>query len=323
MVDFVVDPGGDTIITLTNPNVALPPALAPEATPPPPSSRDKKESSAPVTFLVSSKQLMAASPVFNVMLTRWGEGKKTDRRFHISAEEWDSTAMLVFLKAIHGRSVPRRVTRGSSQFMSLCPLVKLALIVDYYDASRGCDWSWVRSWIKLWPSPTPCLPGWHLVWWIFATIVFRLEDEFRVATEVAIVEIAGDLKVGDCVPIPLSVIKAIGAKKEAILSQIAAELKVSSTNIVGVHQMLKVPAPKKWGSGPFDILSPVVRLGSKFPKRSIREVVAGLRSFVSYPNFNEIERALGVGWYRLAMDRFAAECATYDLETPENAAWHL
>lgn len=33
MFDFIVEPGGDTIVTLTNPNVALPSALPPESTP--------------------------------------------------------------------------------------------------------------------------------------------------------------------------------------------------------------------------------------------------------------------------------------------------
>lgn len=135
MFDFIVEPGGDTVITLTNPNVALPSALPPESTPTRlPQKNEVIETSTsqrPITFLDSSKHLKAASPVFNVMLTRWGERGKTNGRFHIGDEEWDSAAMLVFLKGIHGRSVPRRITRASSNFMSLEQLVKLALVVDY------------------------------------------------------------------------------------------------------------------------------------------------------------------------------------------------
>lgn len=77
MFDFIVEPGGDTIITLTNPNVALPSALPPESTPTRLHQKNEvietSTSQRPITFLVSSKHLMAASPIFNVMLTRWGE----------------------------------------------------------------------------------------------------------------------------------------------------------------------------------------------------------------------------------------------------------
>lgn len=210
MFDFIVEPGGDTVITLTNPNVALSSALPPESTPARLPQKDEiiKTSTPqrPITFLVSSKQLMAASPVFNVMLTRWGESAKTNGRFHIGAEEWDSAAMLVFLKGIHGRSVPRRITRASSNFMSLERLAKLALVVDYYDATRACDWTWVKGWISFWPIPPPHKYGSDLLWWMFVTIVFCLEDEFREATKLAIVDTAGYMKIEDGLPIPLSVV---------------------------------------------------------------------------------------------------------------------
>jgi hypothetical protein len=91
MYEFIVEPGGNTVITLTNLNVALPSASPSKKTP----TRFLDENEPiknqppqrPTTFLVSSKQLTAASPVFNVMLTRWGEKTKTDGRFHMSAEE--------------------------------------------------------------------------------------------------------------------------------------------------------------------------------------------------------------------------------------------
>jgi hypothetical protein len=118
-----VEPGGDTVTTLTNPNIVLPSALPPEKT----TTRffnenefiENQRPQCPITFLVWSKQLTAASLVFNVILTRWGERNKTDGRFYISAEEWDSAAMLVFLKGIHGRSVPRGLTRGRSNLILL------------------------------------------------------------------------------------------------------------------------------------------------------------------------------------------------------------
>ena len=49
--------------------------------------------------------------------------------------------MLVFLKRIHRRSIPRRFTRGILNFMSLERLVKLALIAEYNDAAPACDWT--------------------------------------------------------------------------------------------------------------------------------------------------------------------------------------
>jgi len=81
---LVMDPDGDTIITLNNPR-------APFAVSPSPASVDpaqgdltsELDESTPYTFLVSSRHLILASPVFKKMLTgqkRWTVSSESKRR---------------------------------------------------------------------------------------------------------------------------------------------------------------------------------------------------------------------------------------------------
>jgi hypothetical protein len=98
--DHIMDPDGDSLLTLRNPNAQL--AVA--STVP----FDKS-----VTFLVSSHYLILASVMSKAMLSgQWYESsKKTDGLFHIDAQDWDIEAFSLVLNAIHGQTqhIPQEI----------------------------------------------------------------------------------------------------------------------------------------------------------------------------------------------------------------------
>jgi len=131
----------------------------------------------PVTFRVSSRHLILASPVFKALLTGgWKEGQPTiNGEYQITAEGWEADAMVVFLDALHGRylKIPKTVT--------LELLAKIAVIVDYYAAHEAMHLLyplWVRHlrartfFAKGPPNPR------ELAMWICITWVFSDEPTF-------------------------------------------------------------------------------------------------------------------------------------------------
>ncbi|KAK3370952.1 hypothetical protein B0T24DRAFT_531308, partial [Lasiosphaeria ovina] len=78
------------------------------------------------TFLVSSRHLILASPVFKVMLTGgWKEGEKNNGPLRGGAEDWDTEALMIVMNVLHNhyRQVLKKV--------SLEILAKIAVIINY------------------------------------------------------------------------------------------------------------------------------------------------------------------------------------------------
>jgi hypothetical protein len=135
-----------------------------------------------VTFRVSSRHLILASPVFKSALTGgWKEGVKTEGEFHISSQGWDATALGIFLNAIHCQY--KRVPR----YLDLEMLAKVAVIVDYYAAHQAIE-ILGPTWINALRSslPTKMCHNRTVALWICVSWVFRDEDAFKAATKVAI-----------------------------------------------------------------------------------------------------------------------------------------
>ncbi|KAF5589818.1 uncharacterized protein FSUBG_11020 [Fusarium subglutinans] len=86
-------------------------------------------------ILVSGKHLELASPVFKTMVTGpFAEGRADASGFHlITASDWDPEAFKIILTIMHGynRDVPRS--------LSLEMLVKVAMIVNYYDCLESVE----------------------------------------------------------------------------------------------------------------------------------------------------------------------------------------
>ena len=165
---------------------------------------EKTASSDSVTFRVSSRHLILASPVFKAALTGgWKEADASNGELQISAEDWDTKAMTVVLNAIHGhyRRVPTMVT--------LEMLAKIAIIVDYYavhEAMQLLGPIWIDHLRK--SLPTTAQSKRDIASWICISWVFGDAGIFMHVTQVAIQHGDGDMTSLEF-PIPSSVIGEI------------------------------------------------------------------------------------------------------------------
>jgi hypothetical protein len=226
MYDYSMDPSGNVVFTLKNPNAPLAiwggesdpiiePAIPTNNEPfaedePPPAQGDKASlpddsrsitpSDGPVTFLVSSRHLILASPVLKAMLTGgWNEGSTNNGQFQIRAEDWNVEALEVVMNVLHSqyRKVPKRVT--------LEMLAKIAVIVDYYkvhEAFQIVALTWLRPFSKWLPNLlSPDIILLILVSWVFEHAII-----FKHVTKIAILRSRKDVSVSQQLPIPSAVI---------------------------------------------------------------------------------------------------------------------
>lgn len=202
--NFVMDPDGDTIITLKNPGApfAINPSPAAVDTAQGDLSSETDESTAP-TFLVSSRHLILASPVFKKMLagSSWSEAKKVDGQFKVDASEWDTQALSIVLNLVHGRH------RRTPKTVTLESLANIAAIVDYYEFHEAVE-ATCSSWVSTLrvSEPIPTTPERRLFLWMFNAWVFGLEDVFKSTTKAAILQATSVLEAPDNLPIPGKVI---------------------------------------------------------------------------------------------------------------------
>lgn len=226
MYDFILDPLGDVILLLENAHV--PPDLMNRDSTSnlmdrdsdiglqelwkeeDPSAANKERRATDealakphsvVTFLVSSRHLILASPVLKATLTgEWKEANhwKTDHFREIHTDGWDVRALDIVLRIIHHKwsEVPRS--------LSVELLSKLAIIVDYYqmqEIGQLIDIIWLSHLRREIPTSYKR----ELILWLCVSTVFRDAEAFRDATEVVIKECPKDLEAQD-LPIPTNVI---------------------------------------------------------------------------------------------------------------------
>ena len=203
MCDYNIDPLGDTILALANPNNS-PPVLCDSvaaAEPEPPDEAPPFEKPERVTFLVSSHHIILASPVFKAMLKGgWGEGEKKDGRFYIRAEDWDVEALTIVMNVLHShyRQVPKTVT--------LKMLARISVIVDYYKIQEA-----FQPMVLLWMSPLESqVPSSSFspddVLWILVSWVLEDEKAFTQTTKAAILHGKDNIVVPKTLPIPQVII---------------------------------------------------------------------------------------------------------------------
>lgn len=205
MCVYNIDPLGDTILTLANPN-NYPPALdecvvATEPEPPGEAPPVDKPVSVPVTFLVSSHHLVLASPVFKAMMNGgWNEGNMKEGRFRVRTEDWDVEALTIVMNVLHShyRQVPKTVT--------LKMLAKISVIVDYYKIQEA-----FQPMVLLWMLPLESqVPSTSFspddVLWILISWVFEDEKVFTQTTKAAILWGREDIVGSNTLPIPPVVI---------------------------------------------------------------------------------------------------------------------
>ncbi|KAK1830933.1 hypothetical protein QBC39DRAFT_260074 [Podospora conica] len=215
-----MDPDGDTIITLNDPGAPFATSMSPGAMDPPQDDlASEPMDSTPHTFLVSSRHLILASPVFKKMLTGsdWSEANKVEGQFRVDASEWDPAAFAIVLNLVHGwhRRTPKSVT--------LETLANIAAIVDYYEfyeaVEVACS-SWVST-LRV-SEPIPEEPGRKLYLWMLNAWVFGLDDIFKSTTKAAILHATSVLEAPDNLPIPAKVFDRMNENRQAAITSIVA-----------------------------------------------------------------------------------------------------
>ncbi|KAH8431698.1 uncharacterized protein LDX57_009352 [Aspergillus melleus] len=130
---------------------------------------------------VSAKHLILASSVFKKILTgSWKEGIAylQEGSVEITAQGWNTEALLVMLRIIHCQSydVPRKLT--------LEMLAKIAVLADYYDCREAIDLV-VSTWINSLDETIPSTYSRNLILWLWVAWYFRLPTEFEKVTAIA------------------------------------------------------------------------------------------------------------------------------------------
>lgn len=138
------------------------------------------KSSEAIDMQVSSKHLTLASPVFKAMLSRnYLEGATLNTMGSVQVNlDDDSQALVVLLSIIH--SQPSKIPSS----IDLNLLVGIATLVDKYqlhEAAALLSGYWINALKREIPKEW-CEAMYH---WLFISWVFKLEDEFKLATHAA------------------------------------------------------------------------------------------------------------------------------------------
>ncbi|KAK4869139.1 hypothetical protein LT330_006139 [Penicillium expansum] len=127
---------------------------------------------------VSAKHLIFASSVFKRILTGgWKESITYLQKgsVEVTAESWDIEALLILLRAIHGKyyEIPRKLT--------LEMLAKVAVIADYYECNEALH-IMKDIWINNLEENIPATYSRDLVLWLWVSWFFQLPSQFEATT---------------------------------------------------------------------------------------------------------------------------------------------
>ncbi|KAK5663981.1 hypothetical protein OQA88_193 [Cercophora sp. LCS_1] len=240
-IDHTMDPSGDLVLTLKKPNAPFsiwfsptndglpttmqlstakpvfgsPTPLGPTAAIPPGGGNKeaKTEDTKSVTFLVSSRHLMLASPILKTALTGpWAESVtgSDERLRRIGAKDWSAEATTIFLAVVHHRwaRVPREV--------DLELLCKIAVIVDYFRAHEVFQLI-APVWIEKIDRAFPTKDGLRAqILWLCVSWVFENAAIFERATRVILETSFADMGALQ-LPIPSRIIDAINNRRRLVL----------------------------------------------------------------------------------------------------------
>ncbi|KAI0855802.1 hypothetical protein F4860DRAFT_495143 [Xylaria cubensis] len=168
---------------------------------------------------VSSAHLILASRYFKAALCGPFEKSRSggDGIRHIDASDWDTEALLIVLRIIHGQN--RQVPKS----LDLDMLAKVAVVVDYYKCYEA-----VEAFVDIWSrrrirASLPFTLDRDLVLRIYVSWVFRWRGEFEDATESFLQHSKGPLRSLN-LPIPENIISTINERRIALLRKINSKL---------------------------------------------------------------------------------------------------
>ncbi|KAG5807468.1 hypothetical protein H9Q74_008301 [Fusarium xylarioides] len=163
--------------------------------------------------LVSGKHLELASPIFKTMLTGpFAEGKADSLGFRlITASDWDPEAFKIILTIMHGynRDVPRS--------LSLEMLVKVAMIVNYYDCLESVE-LYTEIWLEGLRSEVPTIYGRDCILCLFISWVFSEPTMFQNMTELALRHSQKLIETEDF-PVPADILEGIDIARQSALAE--------------------------------------------------------------------------------------------------------
>ncbi|KAJ4859245.1 hypothetical protein T069G_07512 [Trichoderma breve] len=237
-----VDPDGDTLLILRNPDAAfavldfgaLWPNLLPTHIPPKMNiteiqlgvserslrkqQNQIQQNEEELRLRLSSTHLTFASAYFKAMLTNnWRETRPEEGySFVVTAEEWDQKALLILMNIIHGQTtkIPR--------IMGIEMLAKMAVLVDYYKCHEAVEF-YAKTWINNLIEPLPTCYGRTFLLRLCISWVFSESEVFRELTRAALYQSRGPIhSLG--LPIPGDVIDALEMKRQNFISKVISEL---------------------------------------------------------------------------------------------------
>ncbi|KAG9500566.1 hypothetical protein J7337_009047 [Fusarium musae] len=164
-------------------------------------------------MLVSGKHLELASPIFKTMVAGpFAEGKVDSSGIRlITASDWDPEAFKIVLTIMHGynRDVPRS--------LSLEKLVKVAIIVNYYDCLESVE-IYAGIWLEALRSELPKVYGRDCILYLFISWVFSEPNAFRNMTQLALRHSQRLINAEDF-PIPAKILEAIDIARQSALAE--------------------------------------------------------------------------------------------------------
>lgn len=149
---------------------------------------DTPEDTSVVRMKVSLNHLSLASPVVEkIFHGLWKEAQGL-RVGHVELEmDWQNMdAMLILMNVIHGHGpdIPRKV--------NLETLTEISILVDYYNCHKAMHLA-VDLWIRPLQAGMPKVFCDDIIWWIWISWVFRLNDPFNWATHCAVTKSKGPI----------------------------------------------------------------------------------------------------------------------------------
>lgn len=169
-----------------------------------------------IRFLVSSTHLIAASPVFAVMLNgNWAESRKNaNNRYEIITSDWNAEALFILLNIIHHGRV--------ADYIDFSSIVELGRVCDYYKCHKVVE-VFVDKWLVPFEMdrPNTISPGLsveNIATWIFIGWAFNKEQLFNELVEVALKNCKGPLT--DDSSLPPFIITRIEARRQQLMKTI-------------------------------------------------------------------------------------------------------
>ncbi|KAL6896510.1 hypothetical protein GGI43DRAFT_122332 [Trichoderma evansii] len=240
-----IDPAGDTLFILRNPNAPFAvdssfeiwdTALPQYWTPDQQQDEENLKSSALVEtpaagstpeihMRLSSKHLTLSSIYFQRLTANdWKETKaESGYSYTVTAEEWDEEALIILMNIIHGQ------TQKVPLDVDLEKLAKIAVLVDYYKCHKAVDF-FAKVWVSRLQSGPFLYYSRELLLRLFVSYVFSEYYHFTKLTRTIIYVSRGPIHTLG-LPMPKELVDALDKSRQRLISGFASSLNTLKTQL--------------------------------------------------------------------------------------------